>query len=330
MLKPPKKNTPYYEYSKFLYDNQLSMEECKNSNFLSILFEKFTNLKWNINLFYVPITSLSNKYNVTKTRVRNDSFLKKSINKEDSFLISGIKLKNKLYFLLFHSKCFYLYNKSITSSNSIIIIDFFDILKFQYTDVDIIPHYGNNKNIPTYFYLLCSDDAQNIQNYLNIYINLINSIKKSGYESLTKSSEISKPISNTTRDEILNLFKGKCALSANSICSRYYNWEIISKEYTTNKRTCNIEIHHFIPKSYFKKYFKDVDWNFVNKNINLIPLCSNCHDNIHSGNENVVSFYFQSILDVYKEYERYNDFKDFLFKSSLDDEKLLAFYLKKM
>jgi len=311
---------PYYQYQLLLKQNVLSKQHIINSN----IYKFICNLgyKLNENLWITNIQSMAMSKNPNMLRVRNDKFLNKSKQGEDACLISGIRLNNKELFLVYFGKSFIGYNKSIKSSNSFITFTFEQLNKMSECK-DQIQTKNVKKGAKYLFYSSTDFDENMFENYLN----MLQNIELHGYDA--KDSKYDPSIPSENRKIIEDRYESICAIAFEnpSDCELASQISKNSKFFLSK----NYDIHHFIPKEYFKQYFDGLlDWkNVIHNTLNLVPLCRYCHKNIHASDKTLVKKTFEYVIQAYKKANVYLDFLNFLKENtSLKNiSELLNFYL---
>ena len=331
-----KKN--YSDYSQFCKENNLKEEDLISSNFYQFLTNNNENdaLRFvkDETLFIVNIQSLSLKQHPTRLRIRSDNFLKLAKENKEGGIMTGIRIENKKYFLFFSTKYFFNYNYDTNQGNSFITFDYYDLINnyTKYPTDSIIEKNSKNKTI--FFYVSSEDNFS--PELFKSFNKIINSIPE-GYLLNKTKNIIVPPISDFTKKDIRILHKDLCGL-VSKYENKYFDCPCrkdIDIDFLKENDLNYTDIHHFAPKKFlldiFRKQKKDINWNIIHDEINLIPLCTPCHIAIHKGKNNIelVKKVFKSIIESYKINNRYNDFIKYLdFNFNISIEDLLNFYLK--
>lgn len=335
-----KKN--YSDYSQFCKENNLKEEELISSNFYQFLTNNNESDALRFvkgeTLFIVNIQSFSSKKNPTRLRIRSDNFLKLAKEKKDGGAITGIRINGKKYFLFFWTKYFFDYNSDTNNSNSFITFNYYDLINnyAKYlTDSIIEKNSKINKENKIIFFYVSSEDNFNPELFKS-FNKIINSIPDSYLINKTENIVI-PPISEFTKKDIRILHKDLCGL-VSEYENKYFDCPCkkdINIDFLKENDLNYTDIHHFAPKKFlvdiFRKQKKDINWNIIHDEINLIPLCTPCHTAIHKGKNNteLVTKVFNSIIESYKINNRYEEFIKYLdLNFNLDINDLLNFYLK--
>lgn len=300
----------------------LSKEEIKRSK-LFLFLSKYYN---DNEIFFSNINSMCLKTNPSLLRIRNDKFLYCSKNKKNVILFTGIKYKDKSYILCFLSKCFYGYEKSVTSSNSFINFQYDELINKMLLDNQdniVIKNLGKPQ---MYIFYISNDKYFNENNYLNfveqVYKNNFNPSNPNDLKSF------SPPIPDKIKLIVRLRYKKFCARVLDNKCPCGNK---INLEYLQNNKLSYTDIHHFAPKELMIKKMNDIiDWKIIHNQINLIPLCSPCHQAIHKGGNyyNLVKTVFISILECYKLTNSLDDFKNYIKKNlNMNLSDLFNFYI---
>lgn len=319
--------TSYEEYLDFCKTNAITKEQLINSKFYQFLINE-QNLVENETLLIAKIQSLVLKSNPTRLRIRNDRFLKLAKAKALGGLITGIKIKDQHYYLFFSTKYFFNYHFSPNQSNSFITFDYDDLINNWTTySNDTIIEKTYHKNYKIYFYVSTDDnfDAKQFNDFnqkIAKYDNLVNQ----------EINLITPPIADLVKKKVRTLYQDRCALLNQEDCEFACPSKEIDLEFLKANDLNYTDIHHFAPKDFLTKLFKnDLNWSIIHDEINLIPLCSPCHIAIHKGKNNVqlVTKVFQAIIKSYQNQNRWEDYIKYLkinFNLNVDD--LLKVYLK--
>ncbi|WP_156951249.1 hypothetical protein V3317_02180 [Mycoplasmopsis felis] len=269
---------------------QENLNNCKIKNFdfkKTRIYEYLLKNNFDINKIYKSnFTSMCMKNNPTLIRIRNDKFLLCASNKEQSILIVPIKINNKIITLIFYSKSFYGYNFSTQSSNSFITFDFFKHLmnNFQYIENDTVLNYylQSKQKIKYLFYITVNNNFD--EKIFKRFINDIDSMELNSYGDNLKNKYV-PIISKTITKEIREYWNNKCAMFYSLNKDYRCPIKIIDEKLLEKYELNYTDIHHLIPKYYFLNYYdllKDIpNWQIIHSKLNLIPLCSICHQGIH-------------------------------------------------
>ncbi|MGL4616685.1 MAG: hypothetical protein ACRCUM_00440 [Mycoplasmoidaceae bacterium] len=321
---------PSYDKLKdFLKNGNLKKEnilESKVYKYIEIFFDKSS-------IYFSNIQSMCNERTPNQIRIRNDNFLQDAVIKnKKSLLIVGFNYEGIEKIIIFSNMVYFNYNQSTKSSNSIITFtsdQFFSFFKNNNNGTMIKSSILNKKKINVAFYLsdLNEIDEIGLQEFI------INHSDKSFY-NIESSYEFYTPsIPKKNKEKVFSNFQNN-----NFECSvRFINKEFCRCKLTKPFEKGDNQLHHLIPKSYFKKLYKSNDslilnWDEIHKPINLIPICYYCHKDIHSDkiSSNKVEKKFDQILKVYKEYGIYESFIKYMFQNTnmKSIEELKAFYLE--
>ncbi|MCF0218085.1 MAG: hypothetical protein HUJ42_03550 [Malacoplasma sp.] len=324
----------YSWYSEYLKKNNLNESEIKSSNVFEFLNKNFWySLKLKESLFISKIQSMSLETNPSQLRIRNDNFLNLAKNKIFGILISGIKIENKTIILVFCTKSFYEYDHSVSSSNSTINFSWDELKNFCFSGDDTIQikTIKRHNNIKGKYIFYSSNDLNFNKEEMNKFFYLLdcNFLNLNDFLNRTYSSIISPKIPDITRSLIKNRFNDFCSLS-DSICPCGKN---INTDYLRENKITYVDIHHFAPKELLIRTLGEkegfLDWEKIHNEINLIPLCSACHQGIHKGRSNLtlVCNIFDQIKKVYEKQNKLDFFKEFLYaNANMELDNLLEFY----
>ena len=317
----------YEEYLDFCKTNAITKDELINSKFYQFLISEL-NLVENETLLIAKIESLALKSNPSCLRIRNDRFLKLAKAKALGGLITGIKIKDKQYYLFFSTKYFFNYHFNTNKSNSFITFDYDDLVNnWTIYPNDTIIEKNYHKNYKMYFYVSTDDNFDAKQfNAFNQKITKCANLVNQEIRSITP------PIADLVKKNVRTLYQDQCGLSNQAGDEFVCPSKEIDLEFLKTNDLNYTDIHHFAPKDFLAKLFKnDLNWSIIHDEINLIPLCSPCHVAIHKGKNNVqlVTKVFQAIIKSYQNQNRWEDFIKYLkinFNLNVDD--LLKVYLK--
>lgn len=319
----------YDNLKKKLKDSELNKKEILSSNIFNFIKNNLSLDQSNI--FFANIKSMCLENSPEKIRIRNDNFLRCASTGKISYLFSGIKINNKKFLLFFSSKSFYNYPFSTKSSNSFINFDFHNfinnIISFESDNIAIV----NNKNKTKYIFYVSNDDYFDSEYFLTFWKE-INETNFDPYSS-SKIKKLTPPIPGNNKKTVRDLYENFCSLvyeknQYTCPCGSNINIKKIMK-YNLNYT----DIHHFAPKEFLINIMLEregiLNWNKIHDTINLIPLCSPCHQAIHKGKNNneLVSKVFNSIKNCYILKNRLNDFEKFLNEINLSLNDLYQFYL---
>lgn len=322
----------YSYYQEFANKNKLEREKIINSDVYRVLVDDLK-LKLNENLFICNIQSMSNKNNPTKLRIRNDKFLRLvSKGNGECCLISGIKINDLDVILIFFGYSFIGYNFSTKSSNSFIIFDYDDLVNKFKSKNNSVQTKNNHDKTKYMFYVTCIKENDNFYKFdKKMFLFFFDSIKEINFDfyKYQKSTNLDQDIPKINREVVNKVYSNLCSIYKTNgfkFCN-CVNWKEIEKSGNYNP-----DIHHFVPKNYFKNKIGLVDWGMIHNPINLIPLCSFCHKKIHSSKKNIsiIKEVFYNIVDSYKKYDRFFEFNDFLKQNTNFEsiEDLFNFYIK--
>lgn len=331
--------TKYKDLQRLVNNSKLSKSKLKSSNLYRYI--KSLNVFKDNQIFFANITSMSLDTNPNMLRIRSDNFLKKINNNEKAILLSGINWNNKQIILVFLSESFIGYNHSIDSSNSFITFSKNDLDNFLFNNEDTVNFkniYKNTKKERSKYIFYTTEDINFDQDkFFNFYDVLVNDLKFQPYSQNTNQSlkNLIPPIPERIKKMIRELFNQRCAL-----CSIHKDnlafcpcGEGVNTKYLEDNGLSYTDIHHFIPKEYFLNYMSEdsyIDWNVVHNEINLIPLCSACHQAIHKGNkyQELVKNTFNAITNAFEEKDRFKKFENYLLNNTnlRDLRNLLFFY----
>lgn len=317
----------YQKYIDIIKKIQFKKSELKNSDFYKYIENNYKDYK--ILLSY--ITSMCIEKNPSQLRIRNDSFLKNISNNLPTILLSGIKYNEHSFILCFFSKSFDKYPYNNDSSNSFINFSYEELIK------KIISFESDNiaiKNKSKYIFYVVNSKKFNKESF-NLFFKQINNLNLNSYYSIKNTlNKFIPPIPNKNKFEVRNLYNNLCAITLDNLEVRCPCGKNIEINYLKQNKINYTDIHHFAPKEFLIQHLNKnedfIDWNLIHDSINLIPLCSPCHQSIHKGsnNKNLVRKMFDSIIECYKEKNTLEKFKNYLNSINLDLNKLLNFYLE--
>lgn len=319
------KNKSYSKYSFFLKENNLSKKEIKDSQIYKYLINNL-NFVENENLWINNITSMSMQKDPKKIRLRNDKFLQSIYDKNiTSCLISGIKIDEQKLFLVYFNKSFYGYNHSKNSSNSFITFDSIEELE-KYCSLKSDNIQTRNVREKTKFLFYTNIENSFDANKFELFVSLIKDADFNPYNPKGPLNNYDPQIPNETKTNVPKIYENICSLyHSDFICASGIEWDKIINDGSL------IELHHFIPKKYFRNKIGLVDWEIIHNEINIVPLCSFCHKSIHSSKEEKYKNTFDNIINTYKKSNRYDRFIDFMITNTdfKNTEELLNFYKNK-
>lgn len=336
----------YFEYyKKYIYDNVLNENELKNSN----LYKELRKLESNALIIPANITSMDQKYDPKRLRIRSDKFLQSISDKNPVFLIAGLIFNKRKILLLLSSWPFVNYEAKKDGSNS--------FWNFYLDDIETLIK-GNSSNIfyknreekshGTYYCFFICDDYKFSENELKTFLNVCRNTKWDNIDSQEWDDFIFPSVPKNVVETVLNKqFKNYCSLYTDpninnefkSFCPCGGNVDI---NYMEKNQITYLQLHHFVPKSWFKNvYLKNSQNHFlaittVHNPINLIPLCSCCHQSIHKcqqtlfSNESAKNLTIQTfnyIINAYKRFGLYNRFLSYLKEINLTLEDLFKYYV---
>lgn len=329
----------YKDLQKLVNDSKLSRSKLKSSNLYNYI--KSLNDFKDDQIFFANITSMNLDTNPNMLRIRNDNFLKKITNSEKAILLSGINWNHKDIILVFLSESFIGYDHSTDSSNSFITFSKDDLNNFLFDNEDTVNFkniYKNTKKERSKYIFYTTDDINFDKNkFFNFYNVLVNDLKFQPYSQNTnRSLKILIPaIPEINKKRIRELFNQRCALCSINKDNLAFCpcGENVNIKYLKDNDLSYTDIHHFIPKEYFlNNMYEDsyINWNIVHNEINLIPLCSACHQAIHKGNkyQELVKNTFNAITNAFEEKDRIEKFKNYLLNNTdlRELSNLLSFY----
>lgn len=294
---------------------------------------------YNENFFKVNIQSMCMEKDPQKCRIRSDKFLKLAIDNKSALIVAPYSLDAKnIYHIILTNEWFFNYDHSISSSNSFMNFDFYDLSWFvdypgyQYKKI------GIKKVLTKYVFLVVKDSEFDIQKIYE-YIEFSKSFNKYGSaEILLNSTNKNDPkIPNYIKERLYKEFDYSCAIhSLNpNYCRTKMDWKRTKEALTGTNLNVPIDFHHFIPRSLFKsewydKKIEDLNWQTIHSEINIVPLCQICHQSIHNKDKALAKETFFNIINVLKRENKLDIFNKYITDSkvvnNLDD--LLNFYLK--
>lgn len=324
----------YNTYVQFCKENVITKEEITASKFYQFLINDLKLLP-DQTLLIANIQSLALKSDPSRLRIRSDQFLKLVKAQQTGALITGIKINNQKYFCFFSTKYFFNYHFNVNQSNSFITFTYQDLIN-NYTiyDNDGIIEKTTKTNGKIYFYVSVNDHFN--PQLFTAFNKTIKSIPDLSIQNKTTITFI-PPIADVIKKRIRALNQDWCALVFNDQNNLYHCpcQKAIDIAFLKANNLNYTDLHHFAPKdflaNFFKKQNKDINWNIIHDEINLVPLCTPCHSAIHKGKNNpkLVTSVFQAIIKSYQITNRYNRFIKYLdqnFKMKIQD--LLNLYLK--
>lgn len=323
-------NSSYYRYVCELKNIEISKNDLMNTNIYKYLTEK-QNFSLKDNLFTAKIKSMCMEKDPTKLRIRNDKFLQYLSSNKNCCLLSFFKYNDKIHWIFYYGWSFYGYNKLTNVSNSFINFDYSEFINYYVNDkgnIQIKNIIDKKKRKTKYIFYTCCDDYFEEENF-NSFLSIVSNSNYNPYDDNNDKLKSDKAIPLSTIENVKNNFNNLCsiykALGKEKCFVIDWENELIADE-------LHLDIHHFIPKSYFKNYMSLVDWNIIHSEINLIPLCAFCHKTIHGRKDKeAVENKFYSIIDTLKICNLYDKFIEFMNKNTefKNEKDLLNFYLEK-
>ena len=317
-------------------------KEHENTRLFKVL-QKNKN-SWNIQILKSNITSMNNKSYPNRVRIRNDAFLKNSINKKNTLLFVPIKwIDNNVYHIIISSYWFKNYLYKCNGSNSFINFEYSILQKciknngMYYRNVSL----KNSDSDIKYAFLLLNDKEVNIDIMIEKYILFskiysrknISKILANNVEDL--SSTMDPPIPKDTREELYLFSNNSCIIHKynKDHCRTKINWKATKEAVINTNLHVPLDFHHFVTKKIFKdawlKKKINLDWTVIHSKINLIPLCQICHNSIHNKSKELVKQTFNNIINSMKHENVLEEFKSYLLECKIFNsiEDLLKWYL---
>ena len=334
-----KKYTPFKQILQ--NEKNINSEEEKqiflNSDIFKTIQKVFPNIKAD-KVIFRKIESFCNEKTPSRVRIRSDRFLKKVKNGNfDCLLVSIIRHLNNKYYYIFLGKSFEGYCFKTNGSNSFLTFEFNELFPdYEKFDIGLRMkeiYKKGGKYITKYFYYLSkyvlSDNYE-----VDDLISFCKVVTKASLDPYKLPSNLGKNISAIDRKKILELYPLRCICSiGDNLCvNKSIDWDYFEKNPSNNL----LHLHHFIPKEHFKKEYRnesELNWKIINNYLNLIPLCSSCHDCIHKGSQNEIEKIINKIFEVQKKIGIYNQFIEFLIENKfyikINVDQIIEYYLKK-
>lgn len=331
-------NKSYTVFKKWIKSKIIKNEEIENSDFYRYIVHKFRNenLEKKVNLFIANVQSMCVEKNPDAFRIRNDKFLKLAKEKKFGILLSGLKINETKFILCFFTKSFRGYPFSNNSSNSFINFTKKDleskIISFQFDNISIKNGEKKSKKLTKYIFYVVNCDKFDV-NKFNLFWDEINKLEFDPYSSNCIKFFV-PPIPEESKIKSRELFSNFCALATengNFSCPCGKNIDV---NFLKVNKLNYTDIHHFVPKELLIRTMNEsigfLDWNEIHDDINLIPLCSPCHQAIHKKNTKyaeLIKNTFDSIINCYKAKNKYEKFLVYLKNNAnMNIEDLFNFY----
>lgn len=322
-------NSSYYKYVVEFEKKEINKKDIINTNIYKHLTE-IHNFSLKDNLFTAKVKSMCMEKDPTKLRIRNDKFLQYlSINK-NCCLLAFFEHNSRIHWIFYYGWSFYGYNKLTNVSNSFINFDYTEFINNYLNpkgNIQIKNVIDKKKRKTKYIFYTCCDEYFDEENF-NSFLNVVSNSNYNPYDDNNDKLKSDKPIPSINIENAKKNFNNLCAIYKALGKQKCFvvDWEnqFISDE-------LRLDLHHFIPKSYFKNYMTLVDWNVIHSEINLVPLCTFCHKTIHGKKDKeAVTKKFYSIIDTLKICNLYDKFFEFMIQNTefKDEKDLLNFYLK--
>ncbi|WP_027332724.1 hypothetical protein [Mycoplasmopsis gallinarum] len=334
------------EYDRYIEElKKMNLTEAEKINTKIYQTLKLNNFK-NIESISANIQSFANKKDPTKIRIRSDKFLNNAKSEKTTLLIGSYKNhNNSITNLIISSHWFKHYSSSLNKSNSFFVTEFEDLEKFA----NFNGYQFKKKNIKDknssikYIFLAINDEnvtSEVIKEYINNSKTISDSVSTNSNFSFENyvSKKTDPKIPQENKDKTLRIYNNSCAIYDlnHNYCKTKINWIETAKEIKGTNLNLPIDYHHFIPKSTFKNsWFHEnieLDWDFIHKDINLLPLCQICHQSIHSKDKKLALKTFMYILEALKKVYRFEEFEEYLTKSKVfkNIKELENYYLNIM
>ncbi len=308
----------YQPYSDLLIQKKLDSKQVKaefmNSECLQVIKRLLPNLKSN-HIYFGNFTSLSVQTSPSHIRLRKDKFLQEVEKRNlDCLLVNICQHHGHVYYHLFFGYSFVNYPYKTNSSNSFICFDFDEFFpNNQDLETGIMTkdiHKKQETHTKTkLIYLRVLRDNLDIP-MLTQAVNSIKQININYYSNL--STNHGQSVSDSIRTQVLNTYPRRCICSVGEsvCCNKGMDWDVYEHQPSNNQ----IHLHHFIPKQYFKNIYSDqsLDWQVINKPLNLVPICPSCHEQIHNGDPTMKHQLVTKIFEVMKQVGIYDQWLAYL------------------